>query len=138
MDTERFDLDGVEVPEVAPVELTALDPTARADHFDSAVSHVLDGARFELARRRKAAIGMGATLLQWGRVAWPAAAAVALASLAVLRTEAPVMGATPDAITIEEEMALAVGVPEALAPWVSESGAPGLGEILIGWEEEER
>lgn len=136
MDTEGFKGESVDVPEVAAVELTALDPTARADRFDAVVASVLDEAGFELARRRRAAIGVGATLLQWGRVAWPAAAAVALASLAVLRTDAPVMGATPDAITIEEEMALAVGVPEALAPWVSETDAPGLGEILIGWEEE--
>jgi hypothetical protein len=136
MDTEGFEAEGVEEPEVAAVELTALDPTAHADRFDAVVANVLDEAGFELARRRRAAIGVGATLLRWGRVAWPAAAAVALASLAVLRTDAPVMGATPTAITIEEEMALAVGVPEALAPWVSETGAPGLGEILIGWEEE--
>lgn len=135
MDTEGFEMESIDVPEVAPVDLSAIDPTTRADRFDAVVADVLDGSRFELARRRKAAIGVGATLLQWGRVAWPAAAAVALASLAVLRTEAPALGATPDAMTIEEEMALAVGVPEALAPWVSETDAPGLGEILIGWEE---
>jgi hypothetical protein len=68
-------------------------------------------------------------------VAWPAAAAVALASLAVLRTSEPAFAAIE--ITVEEEMALAVGVPEALAIWVAEPDSPGLNEILIGWEQEE-
>lgn len=138
MDTEGPGREEAEVKDVAPVDLTAIDPTADSDRFDMVVETVMDGARFELARRRRVALGVGSILRQWGRVAWPAAAAVALASLAVLRTDAPVMGATLEPLTIEEEMALAVGIPEALASWVEQENAPPLGEILIGWEEEPR
>ncbi|MDX1395694.1 MAG: hypothetical protein R3195_15030 [Gemmatimonadota bacterium] len=118
-------------PDVPAVDLSALDPTADARAFDGRVRDILDDARFELARRRRASrTGVAA---RWGRVAWPAAAAVALASLAVLRTSQPALAS--DQVTIEEEMALAVGVPEALAVWVSETDAPQISEILVGWEE---
>ena len=122
--------------DVAEVDLSPLDPTTRDAGFDEAVTRIVEGARPELVRRRAPGL-FGAVPSAWGRVAWPAAAAVALASLAVLRAGDPVLGATLDDVTIEEEMARAVGVPEALAVWVGVDGAPVLSEILIGWEPEE-
>jgi len=120
--------------EARPVDLAPLDPTAGSG-FDATVRSVIEASRFELARRTAAsrivADPFGAVPRLWGRVAWPAAAAVALLSLALLRTGGTVIGATP-----EEAMAIAVGVPEALAPWVDEPVAPGLGAILVGWEGE--
>lgn len=118
--------------ETRPIDLAPLDPTSSSG-FDAAVDGILDAARFELGRRasssRVTADPFGAVPRLWGRVAWPAAAAIALTSLALLRTAERIPGATPN-----EATALAVGVPEALAPWIDESEAPGLGSILIGWE----
>jgi len=121
--------------EVDAIDLSPLDPTGRPD-FDAKVGRVVAMARPELARRRAAARAVvdpfGSMPRLWGRVVWPAAAAVALMSLVFLRTgEASAMGATAD-----EEMAIAVGVPEVLAPWIDETEAPGLGAILVGWEAE--
>ena len=121
--------------DVAPIDLSSLDPTTGLDrttgseHFDSAVASIMEDARFELARRAATARRM--TRL-WGRIVWPAAAAIALVSLGMLRT-----GETAIAATVDEEMALAVGVPEALAPWVEGTDAPALAEILVGWNEED-
>ncbi|MFV1986841.1 MAG: hypothetical protein ACC682_06150 [Gemmatimonadota bacterium] len=120
----------------AEIDLSPLDPTARGAGFDRAVASIVEGAGFELARRRGPGL-FDAVPSAWGRVAWPAAAAVALASLAVLRAGEPAFAAAAADVTIEEEMARAVGVPEALAVWVGEDGAPVLSEILIGWEPEE-
>ena len=125
------------VDDVPAIDLSPLDPTIRGTGFDEAVTAIVEDARFELARRRPRSGLFNTMPSAWGRVAWPAAAAVALASLAVLRTSEPAMGAALENVTIEEEMALAVGVPEALAVWVGEEGAPVLSEILIGWEQEE-
>jgi len=124
------------VEEVPAVDLAPVDPTGEANAFDQRVRNVMEDARFELARRRQQ-IGLFGTMpARWNRVAWPAAAAVALASLAVLRTSAPALAAV-DEVTVEEEMALAFGVPEALAVWVAEPESPQLTEILVGWEQEE-
>ena len=118
--------------EMRPIDLSPLDPTDSSG-FDAAVEGVLEAAGFELRRREAAsrvfAGPVGAAPRLWGRVAWPAAAAVALTSLALLRTAEGLPAATPD-----EATALAVGVPEALAPWIDEPEAPGLASILIGWE----
>ncbi len=120
--------------QVPGLDLSPLDPTRDRHGFDHAVSRIVAEARVELARRRGTdarAPWVGATPALWGRVAWPVAAAVALASVAVLRIGEPAMGATPD-----EELARAVGVPEALAPWVGSETAPPISEILVGWEED--
>ena len=137
METDGHERKEIDLTEVEPVDLSALDPLADSRRFDTAVAAIVGRARPELTRRLGRAVGVGPTLRRWGRVAWPAAAAVALASLAVLRTEAPALAATVEP-TIAEEMALAVGVPEALAPWVDEVDSPALGEILVGWEEGSR
>jgi len=115
--------------DVTPIDLSSLDPTGGEGHFDSAVASIMDDARFELARRSVATRRMPRL---WGRVVWPAAAAIALVSLGMLRT-----GGTALAATVDEEMALAVGVPEALAPWVEGTDSPALSEILVGWSEED-
>ena len=134
METDGHERHDIDLTGVEAVDLSALDPVADGEQFDAIVAEIVDRARAELSRRGRRTAGVGSTLRHWGRVAWPAAAAVALASLAVLRTEAPAMAATVE-VTIAEEMALAVGVPEALAPWVDEVDAPALGEILVGWDE---
>jgi hypothetical protein len=136
MAADRTDEHG-SVEDVPAVDLSPIDPTASGAGFDEAVAGIVEGARFELSRRRVRPGLFNTMPSAWGRVAWPAAAAVALASLAVLRTSEPAMGAAIQDVTIEEEMALAVGVPEALAVWVGEDDAPVLSEILIGWEQEE-
>ncbi|MDH3733288.1 MAG: hypothetical protein OEU54_07120 [Gemmatimonadota bacterium] len=130
------DHDTHDIEDVEPIDLSGLDPTADRARFDLAVARVVEAARFELAKRGRRRQGFSAIPKLWGRVAWPAAAAVALTSVAVLRANAPAIGATIDPISVEEEMALAVGVPEALAGWVEATESPVLGEILVGWEEE--
>ena len=134
MSADQIDPHG-HIEDAPAVDLTELDPTVDGDAFARKVDGVLTEAGFELARRRKRAGLFGSLPSQWGRVAWPAAAAVALASLAVLRTSEPAFAM--DDVTVEEEMALSVGVPEALAVWVSEPDSPELNEILIGWEQDE-
>jgi hypothetical protein len=120
--------------EVRPIDLGPLDPTTTS-RFDAAVDDILDAARFELRRRAAASRivtdSFAAVPRLWGRVAWPAAAAIALTSLALLTAGDPSLRLTPD-----EATAIAVGVPEALAPWIDEAEAPGLGSILVGWEGE--
>jgi len=118
--------------DLARVDLSALDPTRAEAHLDSAVAEIMEEARFELARRAASTRGMPGLPRLWGRVVWPAAAAIALVSIGMLRTGETAIAATPD-----EEMALAVGVPEALAPWVGQTDSPGLSEILVGWNEED-
>jgi len=134
MSADHIDPHG-HIEDAPAVDLAPLDPTGDGEAFGLKVDGVLAEAGFELARRRKRAGLFGSLPSQWGRVAWPAAAAVTLASLAVLRTSEPAFAM--DEITVEEEMALAVGVPEALAVWVAEPDSPELNEILIGWEQEE-
>ena len=56
----------------------------------------------------------------------------------MLRSDSPAIGATLDEVTVVEATALAVGVPEALAAWVDDTGEPAIDEILVGWEEPDR
>jgi hypothetical protein len=136
-DGQSTELDG---SEPGPIDLGAIDPTRDSVRFDRAIAHLRERARPELERRSRAAAwatgstsGWLRTLPEsWGRVAWPAAAAIALASFAILQTRDAAMGAT-----VEEALAHAVGVPEVLAPWMNVQEAPALSQILVGWEDDE-
>ncbi len=128
--------------EVSPIDLTALDPTADAVRFERVVASLCERASPVLARRaasRASGVPGGRTmtwsLRDWQRIAWPAAAAIALASLAVLRVGSPAIGATLDP---DQELAAAVGVPAALAEWLGEDAVGTEWTRLLVTLEEER
>lgn len=127
------------------LDLTALDPTADAERFGHVVRRIGARAASELARRASAdvsararsfdqpAIAVVDVMRGWQRVLWPAAAAIALVSLATLGlVEYP----TTEGVSAESQLAQALGVPASLAEWVAEGELPEPGLLVFSEEEQ--
>lgn len=118
-------------PDEPPVDLFALDPTADEAAFANRVERILAAAGGELDRRRRASGWMG-EVASWRRWALPAAAAIALASLATL-------SAVDREARAADTVAAAAGgatVPAELGQWVWSDETPSTGQLLILFEED--
>lgn len=108
------------------MDLSPLDPTADGEHFERIVASIGDRAALELARRRAGTSAFG-QIAGWRRPMLAAAAAIVIASVAVLTQIA-----TPTNHNRSEGFAVAIGVPLGLAEWVTGGGTPTPADLLTG------
>ena len=106
------------------MDFSPLDPTADRKHFERIVASIGDRAALELARRRDRTSAFG-QIAGWRRPMLAAAAAIVIASVAVLTQVA-----TPTNDDQSEGLAIALGVPQGLAEWVSDGGTPTPADLL--------
>ncbi len=114
------------------IDFSALDPCAGEADFARVLMRIRTAATPELMRRQEAARGAGRGLAVLGEVArwrrWvlAAAAALAVASAAVLATIHPASTAHDAGDSFVE----AIGVPEEWARWLEAGETPGPADLL--------
>lgn len=108
------------------MDLSPLDPTGDREHFEPIVASIADRAALELARRRARTSAFG-QIAGWRRPMLAAAAAIVIASVAVLTQVA-----IPTNDVRAEGLAVAMGVPQGLAEWVTGGGTPTPADLLAG------
>lgn len=127
------------------IDLSPLDPTVDPERFEPLVRSIAARAAGELTRRsnRSApapnrpldgpAMEVIKVIRGWQRVLLPAAAVIALASLATLRLVEHPSSATGSA---DSQLAQALGVPAYMASWVAGEEIPGPAELVFSQEEQ--
>ncbi len=108
------------------MDFSPLDPTADRKHFERVVASIGDRAALELARRRARTSAFG-QIAGWRRPMLAAAAAIVIASVAVLTQVT-----TPANDDRSQGFAIAMGVPQGLAEWVTGGGTPTPADLLAG------
>jgi hypothetical protein len=110
------------------IDFSALDSTVDSDRLDRAVSGIMEGARFELARRRKVG-DLVRYLGQWQRPMAAAAVVAVLVTYSVVSTPAPTVDPVAEAFNDH------LGLPTEVAAWVTAETPPAAEEILFLSEE---
>ncbi len=109
------------------IDLSPLDPTRDAEHFEQVVSAITARAADELARRARATPII--ELARWRRPMLAAAAVLAIISLTVMsRLELPDTNA--EATT---GVAEALGVPSELAQWMWTDELPTTADLFLAF-----
>lgn len=114
-------------------ELSVLDPTAEADRFDDTVAGIMDAARPELARRERREDPLVSVAAWWPAVL-RAASIVAVVSTGVLLGVDGGTGSDPaggGAAASPDQLAAALGVPDALSRWVGRDELPEPGALIL-------
>jgi hypothetical protein len=113
------------------VDLSPLDPTRNADRFARAVGRIMAGAAPALVRRRARVTPIGA-VARWWRPTLALAAALTLAAVGVL---VEVQDTTATTEPQSAGVAEALGIPTAMAPWLTAEGPPTAAQVFQAFQE---
>lgn len=111
------------------IDLSPLDPTRDPVRHARAVRRIMDAATLPLAARRSRITPMG-QVTRWWRPMLAMAAAFALAAIGVLTQVTPATAASREAGIAE-----ALGIPTAVATWMTAGDTPSGAQIFAAFEE---
>lgn len=113
-----------------PIDFSGLDPTADNAHFDHLVDQIGAAAAPELARRRLR------QSVWWQVTAWRKPVfAFGIATLLVMIGLTQFTGLFQDTDANADELAVALGVPDAMTDWVVTDTIPTTSQVLFPGEE---
>ena len=111
------------------LDLSPLDPTRDPVRYARALRRIMDHAALPLAARRARVTPIG-QVTRWWRPMLALAAALAVAAVGVLTRVGPVSPAAREA-----GLAEALGIPAAVATWMTTGEAPSGAQVFAVFEE---
>jgi len=111
------------------IDLSPLDPTRDPVRYARAVRGIMDAAMLPLAARRARVTPIG-QVTRWWRPMLAMAAAFALAAIGVLTQVTPATAAPQEAGVAE-----ALGIPTAVASWMTTGETPSGAQVFAAFEE---
>jgi hypothetical protein len=113
------------------IDFSLLDPNTDSDHFERIVAGIAAAARPELERRRLRS-SVWWQMVQWRRPMLATAAVIILVSLTMTR----IVGQPKRSLAQSDDIATALGVPTAVAGWLSSDTLPSPSQMLFQTEED--